>query len=207
MFGASRKAFIAAVAAALVALTVLVELEASSGVDNMLRELALGSGLGTFPFWRNVSFLGSTALLTSASVVLIAALVVAHRNRSALQLAALMIGALLLNTGLKRLLGRERPPELYPDTMPASFSFPSGHALMSLVFYFTISFVASRMVAQRGLKIAIWTVGSVTVGAIGLSRVYLGVHYPSDVVAGYLVGALWLAIAFGIISGMQDRRS
>jgi undecaprenyl-diphosphatase len=207
MPGASRNAFIAAVAAALVALTVLVELEASAGVDNALRELALGSGLGTFPFWRNVSFLGSTALLTSASSVLIVALVVAHRNRSALQLAALMIGALLLNTGLKRLLRRERPPELYPDTMPTSFSFPSGHALMSLVFYFTISFVASRMVAQRGLKIAFWIVASATVGAIGLSRVYLGVHYPSDVVAGYLVGALWLAVAFGIISGMQNRQS
>ncbi|HKQ95416.1 MAG TPA: phosphatase PAP2 family protein [Aestuariivirgaceae bacterium] len=203
----SIKCFIAATGAALVAVTVLVQLEASAGLDNRLRDLALASELGTFGFWLKVSFLGSTAFLTTATVVLVVALVASGRRRPGLQLFVLMIGALILNNGLKWILRRERPPEFYPDTMPASFSYPSGHALMAFVFYFAASVAVSRMVTQRGMRIAIWTVAGAVVGAIGVSRVFLGVHYPSDVIAGYLVGAVWLSLIFGITSTADGRPS
>ena len=203
----SFKAFIAATVAALVALTVLVQLNASAGLDNSLRDLALASGLGTFGFWLKVSFLGSTAFLTTATVVLVVTLAALDRRRSGIQLAVLMIGAVMLNSGLKWILRRERPPEFYPETMPASFSFPSGHALMSSVFYFAVCVIAMRMVAHGRIRAVIWTVAGAVVGAIGASRVFLGVHYPSDVVAGYLVGAVWLSLIFGIMTTADGGRN
>ena len=203
----SFKAFIAATGAALVAVTVLVQLEAFAGLDNRLRDLALASGPGTFGFWLKVSFLGSTVFLATATVVSVITLAASGQRRQALQLSLLMIGALMLNSGFKWVLRRERPPEFYPETMPASFSYPSGHALMSFVFYFTASVIASRMVAEKGMRIAIWTVAGAVVGMIGVSRVFLGVHYPSDIVAGYLVGAVWLSLIFGIASSSDGGRN
>ena len=102
-----------------------------------------------------------------------------------------MGGAAVLDMVLKWAVHRPRPDEVYAHTMPASYSFPSGHAIYSLTFYISIAIIMSHN--SRGNQTrAIWIVTVMMFALIGMSRIFLGVHYGSDVLGGYLVAALWL---------------
>jgi undecaprenyl-diphosphatase len=98
-----------------------------------------------------------------------------------------------------------RPIAFY-GTSPSSYSFPSGHALASLCFYGILAAVLSDRMRGRKPKFFIWLVASLLVGMIGLSRIYLGVHYPSDVIAGYLAGAVWITAVAVVDKILLDRR-
>jgi undecaprenyl-diphosphatase len=88
---------------------------------------------------------------------------------------------------------RPRPSPLWALAEEASFSFPSGHSVAAFAFYGVITYLIFRRLKGRAARVALISTASVFIVAIGASRVYLGVHYPSDVVAGYLVGLIWLA--------------
>ena len=77
--------------------------------------------------------------------------------------------------------------------LPRTYSFPSGHSLFSFCFYGVLAGLLTRRIASRIGRILIWTFAALLVAAIGLSRIYLGVHYPSDVIAGYLAASLWVS--------------
>lgn len=107
------------------------------------------------------------------------------------------LGTLLLNDGMKLIFARPRPTLWQPLIKEISYSFPSGHALGASVLYGFLAYLFVRRYPQRsyliyGITIAI-------IGLISLSRLYLGVHYPTDILAGYIIGLLWLSICVALI--------
>ena len=121
-------------------------------------------------------------------------------KRAGLTLAEVMAGAVVCNVGLKRLIHCPRP-EPFVGRDPSSYSFPSGHALYSLCFYGVLASVLAAHTPERAARFAIWAAAAVLVAGIGLSRVYLGVHYPSDVIAGYLGAAFVMSAVFAFSPG------
>jgi undecaprenyl-diphosphatase len=115
-----------------------------------------------------------------------------------------MAGATVLNFLLKLNFQRARPAAFFATALPDSFSFPSGHALLSSCFYGILAYWISTRCANVFIQTAVWIAALLLVAAIGLSRVYLGVHYPSDVVAGYAVGTFWVVLV--VMVDRQTRR-
>jgi undecaprenyl-diphosphatase len=134
-------------------------------------------------------------------LVLIAAVVFLVRGwrRGALLVVVTMAGAWLLDIGLKLFFARARPEPFYDYyPAPSSYSFPSGHALFSVCFFGGLAVLLSHRLNSRVLQVTAWLLAAVIILLIGSSRVYLGVHYPTDVVGGYAVGLAWVtAVAFG----------
>lgn len=116
-----------------------------------------------------------------------------------------MGGGLALNVMLKYLFERNRP-DLFQMVATAGYSFPSGHAMVSLCFYGMLAFLAARRTASWFGRLAIIFSTILLIGAIGVSRIYLGVHYPSDVAAGYAAGATWLAFCISLFLFWEERR-
>jgi undecaprenyl-diphosphatase len=117
--------------------------------------------------------------------------------------AALVIvtlgGAVALNSGLKTLFARARPQaffDYYPA--PESYSFPSGHALFATCFFGGVAVLMAHRVESRIGQVLIWLLALVLIVLVSVSRIYLGVHYPTDVIGGFAVGVIWVAaVALG----------
>ena len=154
-----------------------------------------------------VSALGSPAAM--AVIGASGALLLLFR-RNWLVLSAWVVafgGAGLLTVVLKNLIQRPRPPGAAEFLLGTTYSFPSGHALGSLVGYGMLAYVIGSMwVDSRKVRARLIVATAVLVIAIGLSRLYLGVHYFSDVVAGYAVGVLWLSVCISGLQVAQRRR-
>lgn len=120
-----------------------------------------------------------------------------QRRLEAKVFAIACLGALILNQGLKLCFAKPRP-QLWPRLITeSSFSFPSGHALGSLVLYGFLAYVLAIQFPRSAHWI--YSVAAGIIAAIGISRLYLGVHWPTDVVAGYAVGFLWLMFCITMI--------
>ena len=114
------------------------------------------------------------------------------RWRIAAIFAITCVGGAVLSNGLKLLFGKERPELWSQPITETSYSFPSGHALGSMVLYGLLAYLlAQRFQSQKCL---IYGIAVLLIGSIGFSRIYLGVHWPTDVVAGYSIGFLWLSM-------------
>jgi undecaprenyl-diphosphatase len=139
-----------------------------------------------------ISFVGSSVVIIPIAVGALFVCLFTRRFHAFRTLAAAVFGALLLEGILKNTFHRARPHPFFDVALPRSYSLPSGHALFSMCFLggLLIAFTP-RLPAKRW--IAIWIATASLILAIGFSRVYLGVHYPSDVIAGYGVGIVWLA--------------
>lgn len=138
-----------------------------------------------------VSLLGYDILIVELVIAIVVFLCV-RWIRGAVWLALSVAGALLLDIALKYAFHRPRPQPFFGDA-PHSFSFPSGHALCSFVFYAVLAGLLAARLRSVALRIALWIAAALLIAAIGFSRIYLGVHYPSDVIAGYLAAAIWVA--------------
>jgi membrane-associated phospholipid phosphatase len=145
-------------------------------------------------FFEQVTRLGNVPVLLVVAVV--AAIVLARKRLiTELQLFILaVVGTEILTTGLKLGFQRERPFFADPLATESSSSFPSGHSSVSLAVYGTIGFIAARHAATRRGQIAILAASAALVLLIGFSRLYLGVHFLSDVIAGYSVALAWIAL-------------
>ncbi len=152
--------------------------------------------------------------LTVAVIGLVAcAFLWAMRERvGVLLLAIAVLGGDLFNRALKGAFARPRP-ELFmletPFARPLSASFPSGHATASMVLYLVLAYLLARLGGRGPFRWIVIAVAGILILLIGLSRMYLGVHYPSDVLAGYLFGFVWAAFcAFGIeaVRGLRRGR-
>jgi undecaprenyl-diphosphatase len=102
-----------------------------------------------------------------------------------------MIGAVVLDSALKLVFRRARPDPFF-IAKPPSYSFPSGHSLVSLCFYGLVAGMLSLRLEKRWQRVVVWAAAALVVGMIGLSRIYLGVHWPSDVLAGYAAAIVWM---------------
>jgi undecaprenyl-diphosphatase len=151
-----------------------------------------------------LSFVGSAIVWIPELAVVVAAFWIIGDRRCAVGLAIVMTGATLLDNGLKLAFHRVRPAVFF-GPLPDTFSFPSGHALFNLCFYGALAVLLASRLRQPGSRIALWSTATLLVCGIGLSRVYLGVHYPSDVLAGFLAAAAWLSFICGT-GLLQSRR-
>ena len=118
-------------------------------------------------------------------------LFIRRRGIAAMFIVTTLAGGIGLSQVLKRFFGRERPPLEYQAAEAINASFPSGHAMLSAVVYLTIGALVARSMPQRRLKTYVMAMAVLLTAVVGLSRVYLGVHWASDVMAGWCVGAAW----------------
>lgn len=126
------------------------------------------------------------------------------QRAEALMLLVASAGALALNVGMKLQYARPRPALWPPLIRETSYGFPSGHALGSLVIYGYLAVLFGLRYPSQARRIHL--VATLLILLIGLSRLYLGVHYPTDVLAGYAVGVLWLVICVAGLKRMRRRR-
>jgi undecaprenyl-diphosphatase len=162
------------------------------------------------PAWLEIAANDLTALGAVSVLILFAAiavifLVLQKKRLSALLLVLGLAGGVGLSEGLKAVFGRARPPEVFQAVETINASFPSGHALLSTVFYLSLAVTLARAFPARRLKGYIIGVGVMLAVLVGLTRIYLGAHWATDVFAGWSIGAAW-AMALWLVSYAVARR-
>jgi undecaprenyl-diphosphatase len=154
---------------------------------------------------RDLTALGSMIVLTIITLAAVVHLVLAGKRHAALFLLVAVGGGVLLGFGAKSAFERPRPDLVAHAARVFTSSFPSGHSTMAAVVYLTMGMLLARVQPQRRLKI--WLIGlAVLISlAVGVSRVYLGVHWPSDVLAGWALGASWAMLCWAVALWLQRR--
>ena len=153
------------------------------------------------PAWLPLSAMDISALggftlqwlLGGAAIVYLLSI---RRRTEAAWLAASVVGASLANATIKHLLHRPRPQVVPHLTMVDNASFPSGHAMISAAILLTVGAMIAETEKSRRARVAIMSFFALLVALIGMSRIYLGVHWPTDVLAGWCFGAGWALIVF-----------
>jgi undecaprenyl-diphosphatase len=143
---------------------------------------------------RDVTALGSIGILSAITLAAAGFLWLQGNRRSMWLLLVSVGGGLAVSTLFKRGFDRPRPDLVPHETLVYTASFPSGHAMMAAVAYLTLAAMLARVQPNRALKAYILSLAVLVTVAVGVSRVYLGVHWPTDVLAGWTAGAAW---AFG----------
>ncbi|HEX6960360.1 MAG TPA: phosphatase PAP2 family protein [Lacipirellula sp.] len=153
---------------------------------------------------RDFTALGGVAVIALLTATVVAFFWLSSMHRAALYVAVATLGALLISTGLKELFDRPRPNLVPHGSHVYLSSFPSGHSAIAAAAYLTLGLVASQFVVKRRLKALLIGVAMFVTGAVGVSRVYLGVHWPSDVLAGWAVGLSWALVCWIAAVWLQD---
>jgi undecaprenyl-diphosphatase len=171
---------------------------------NTVREVASQRTATLTDLARAITWAGSAIVLVPLALVCCLALARAGLRREALAVALSLGGAMLLYYLTKQLIARPRPPVEHLQRVTGS-SFPSGHATQASAFWFALVLALSAAGASRALVWLAAAVALVLVLAVAGSRVYLGVHYPADVVAGMLLGAGWALFVSRSLRGRRVR--
>ena len=155
---------------------------------------------------RDLTAMGGVTVLTLVSALAVTFLLTRGRIQQAFYTLLATGGGAVFGTVLKSLFARARP-EVVPHLVEVnSLSFPSGHSMNSAIIYLTLAVMISRSFEEQRTRIFVIAVAALLVLAIGFTRLYLGVHYPSDVLGGWTVGATW-ALAMGLVATkLQERR-
>jgi undecaprenyl-diphosphatase len=154
---------------------------------------------------RDVTALGSLGILTFVGLAAVGFLILQGKRRTAALVVVAVGGGMLVSTLTK--LGFDRPrPDLVPHaTVVYTASFPSGHAMMAAVTYLTLGALLARVQPRLRLKLYLIGLAATLTVLIGFSRVYLGVHWPTDVLAGWMLGAAWALACWAIALWLQAR--
>ena len=172
-----------------VVLAGLVTNDVTDGLDlAIIRAVRASALVAPLAILRQVTELGSTTAMMVLAVVLLVSELVARRPWSGITGAATIGLASLGNELAKDLIARARPDLIQPIVVERGYSFPSGHAALSMVGYGVAALLVARSGAPRGVKVAAAFAAGCLVALIGISRVYLGAHFPTDVLAGWLAG-------------------
>jgi undecaprenyl-diphosphatase len=154
---------------------------------------------------RDLTALGSAPVLVLVVLAVAGSLVVRRQYHALGLLLVATIGGILLNDSLKALFARPRPAASLHLTEVRSMSFPSGHAMESAIIYLTLAALLARLVRTRVLQLYFVGLAILVTFLVGLSRVYLGVHYPSDVLAGWTAGLAWSLLCWAAARYLQLR--
>jgi undecaprenyl-diphosphatase len=149
---------------------------------------------------KTVTWLGSSAVIVPVALVVVTLLLLKHAWYVATFLAVCVAGASLLSVVSKHVIDRDRPPEAIRLQHTTTSSFPSGHATQAAATYLALAFVVLAMSRSSKLHIIGWLAASAIIAAVGISRIYLGVHWATDVIAGWLLGMTWTSgvrLSFG----------
>ena len=164
------------------------------------------------PHWlqgavRDITALGSSAVLVLITTATIVYLLLIRRPATALFMFAAVAGGQVLSSLLKLEVDRPRPDLVSHLVNETSLSFPSGHAMLSAVTYLTLGSLAARFLPDRRTKVFVLGLAVLTTVLVGASRVYLGVHWPSDVLAGWCAGFAWAMLCWLAARLLQRRKA
>lgn len=140
---------------------------------------------------QELTSFGDTYVLIAIALIAFGFLLMQKKPGSAAIVAAALTSGTLLSETLKQAFARDRPAALYRLAEVHSESFPSGHAMLSALTYLTLGVLLTKALPRRGLKIYVLAVALVLAFVVGLTRIYLGVHWATDVIAGWSLGAAW----------------
>jgi len=154
---------------------------------------------------RDLTALGGVVVLTLSTLAAAGFFLLRRQIGTMLYLLAATGGGILVSGVAKEAFGRPRPDLVPHGSIVHTASFPSGHSMMAAVAYLTLGVLIARVLPQRRLKAYVLTVAALVTVLVGVSRVYLGVHWPTDVLAGWLAGAGW-AVACLLVARLLARR-
>jgi undecaprenyl-diphosphatase len=156
---------------------------------------------------RDLTALGGATWLIFLTAATAGALALMRQGRSALLLIAAVAGGQVLSHLTKGLFARPRPELVSHEAYVHTASFPSGHSMMAAVVYLTLAVMLARATPKRPLKAYYVGLATLLTVAVGVSRVYLGVHWPSDVLAGWMIGAAWALLCYALADWLGRRGS
>lgn len=156
--------------------------------------------------FRDLTTLGGTSLLAAVTLATLGYLLLARKRATATLVAFAVLGGTLLSSVLKAGFQRPRPDLVAHLVEVSSQSFPSGHAMLSTVTWLTLGTLLATVQPSLRLKVYVLTVGIAIVLLVGVSRVYLGVHWPTDVLAGWCIGTAWALLCWLAAGWLQRAR-
>ena len=154
---------------------------------------------------RDFTALGGTGVLSAVTLAVVGFLSLTGKRNAAAAVGVAVVGGLLLSQALKWGFARPRPGLVPHGQYVYTQSFPSGHAMLSAVVYLTLGALLARTQARRRVKLYLLAVAGFLTVLVGVSRVYLGVHWPTDVLAGWTVGAGWALLCWLATLWLQRR--
>ena len=152
---------------------------------------------------RDVTALGSTIVLGIVLFAVVGYMFIARKRAEAWLMLGAVLGGVALNNILKFSFARPRPDLVAPAARVFTPSFPSGHATMSAITYLTLGALLAHTHASRPMRIYFMSLAALLTVLVGLSRVYLGVHYPTDVLAGWCIGTAWAMACWVLMTWLQ----
>jgi undecaprenyl-diphosphatase len=160
------------------------------------------------PLWlqvaaRDVTSLGSPAVLTLITVAALGFIALKRQWGAALFVLGSICGGTAVSFAVKELVQRPRPDFIAAVAQTQTYSFPSGHAFLSAVTFLTLGALLARVQRQAEVKIYLLAVAITITVLVGISRVYIGVHWPTDVLAGWCAGAAWAILCWLIAERLQ----
>jgi undecaprenyl-diphosphatase len=154
---------------------------------------------------RDLTAFGGAAGLTLLTAIVTGYLLICRKYRAVAMLLIVTVGGLLLSHLLKEHFNRPRPEVVPRLDHVFTSSFPSGHSMNAAVVYLTLGSLLARLVAQRRLKLYFWSVALLLSFLVGVSRVYVGAHWPTDVLAGWSAGLAWALLCSLVARWLQRR--
>lgn len=148
---------------------------------------------------RDLTALGGFTILTALTVFSVGFMLLMSKPRLALLTLVAVLGGMTASSLLKQVFARTRPDVVPHGVLVTSASFPSGHAMMAATVYLTLGVLLARTQAKGAIRLYIIGVSTVIAVLVGVSRVYLGVHWPTDVLGGWILGAVW-ALLFWVVT-------
>lgn len=162
------------------------------------------------PFWleemgRDFTALGGVAVLTLTTVVVSVFFLLQHRWTTMLYILVSVGGGILISSVAKEFFDRPRPDLVPHGSIVQTASFPSGHSMMAAVAYLSLGVLIARIQPRLVLKVYVMVIAGLLTILVGVSRVYMGVHWPTDVAAGWLAGGAWAMLCLLVVRSLAQR--